>query len=174
MNSRPILDVLTFLLKCDLSHWSVLNTFSHVFQQIKPLRNTIIRSYWCQWCWWPHFVGDFMMVTNTFGLQHPSPTSIFLLFNTFRKISIQMGKKPDDNENRQSIKKMIHSEMMDRGLVVDKKKKTRSSRDRSRPVSSYFISRITKLSRSGAWFSIGFIYSRLNSDIAVILLKCFM
>lgn len=44
-----------------------------------------------------------------------------------------MGKKPDDNENRQSIKKMIHSEMMDRGLVVDKKKKTRSSRDRSRP-----------------------------------------
>ena len=44
-----------------------------------------------------------------------------------------MGKKPDDNENRHSIKKMIHSEMMDRGLVVDKKKKTRSSRDRSRP-----------------------------------------
>ena len=50
-----------------------------------------------------------------------------------------MGKKPDDNENRQSIKKMIHSEMMDRGLVVDKKKKTRSSRDRSRPVSSYLF-----------------------------------
>lgn len=44
-----------------------------------------------------------------------------------------MGKKPDDNESRHSIKKMIHSEMMDRGLVVDKKKKTRSSRDRSRP-----------------------------------------
>ena len=55
-----------------------------------------------------------------------------------------MGKKPDENESRHSIKKMIHSEMMDRGLVVDKKKKTRSSRDRSRPVSSFFISRITQ------------------------------
>ena len=74
--------------------------------------------------------------------------SIVLLFNTFRKISFQMGKKPDDNENRQSIKKMIHSEMMDRGLVVDKKKKTRSSRDRSRPVSSSFISRVTKIDQS--------------------------
>ena len=74
--------------------------------------------------------------------------SIVLLFNAFRKISIQMGKKPDDNENRQSIKKMIHSEMMDRGLVVDKKKKTRSSRDRSRPVSSSFISRVTKIDQS--------------------------
>ena len=74
--------------------------------------------------------------------------SIVLLFNTFCKISIQMGKKPDDNENRQSIKKMIHSEMMDRGLVVDKKKKTRSSRDRSRPVSSSFVSRVTKIDQS--------------------------
>ena len=56
-----------------------------------------------------------------------------------------MGKKPDDNESRHSIKKMIHSEMMDRGLVVDKKKKTRSSRDRSRPVSSYSVSRVTEV-----------------------------
>ena len=84
------------------------------------------------------------MLRNTIihnqSLRDPSYNVI--LFFTF---SFQMGKKPDDNENRQSIKKMMHSEMMDRGLVIDKKKKTRSSRDRSRPVSSFFISRVTKL-----------------------------
>ena len=90
-----------------------------------------------------------------------------------------MGKKPDENESRHSIKKMIHSEMMDRGLVVDKKKKTRSSRDRSRPVSSFFISRITQ-------YTIGVRIISYDSTrtvdrwaisiglFAVILLKCFM
>ena len=98
--------------------------------------------------------------------------SIVLLFNTFRKISIQMGKKPDDNENRQSIKKMIHSEMMDRGLVVDKKKKTRSSRDRSRPVSSSFISRVTKITtpqlEQGHILRGGFFFNEIRTAYKVI------
>ena len=134
-----------------------------------------------------HVFTLFFHKSNCYGIQSYIIITIFhylIPFGTFRNISIQMGKKPDDNENRQSIKKMIHSEMMDRGLVVDKKKKTRSSRDRSRPVSSNFISRVTKLSlsraRSNTWFSADFIYSwsfisiRLNFHIAVILLKCFM
>ena len=69
------------------------------------LINTFCR--W-QWCWWHRYVGDFFryvgdflyvlnrsptswighqhfkLVTNTFGLQHPSPTSMILPLNLGR------------------------------------------------------------------------------------------